>query len=219
MVHSALSVQKSGPRNRNAMSDVQVWLEKLKSDDSEAAQQIWECYFSQLVRLAHRRLGELPRRSVDEEDVALSAMNSFIQGARANRFPRLNDENDLWRLLVTITARKANAQRRRHFAARRASGAVRGESVFEGGADSQRGDGIAGIQDREPSPEFAAEVAEQCQALFDKLNDPLLREIAGWKMEGFTNEEIAQKLGRTVRTIERKLSLIRDCWSTGEGQP
>jgi len=198
--------------------DVRAWLEKLRTDDSQVAQEVWERYFSQLVRLAHRRMGELPRRSADEEDVALSAMNSFIQGARADRFPQLEDESDLWRLLVTITARKVSAQRRRHFAARRASGTVRGESVFAGAAGSDWGDGIAQVLGKEPTPQFAAEVAEECQALFEKLDDPLLRDIARWKMEGFSNEDIAAKLGRTVRTIERKLSLIRDCWSTGDCQ-
>ena len=196
------------------MSDsLPLWLDKLKRDDPQAAQRIWERCFSQLVRLAHRRLGDLPRRSIDEEDVALSAMNSFIQGVRADRFPRLEDESDLWRLLVTITARKASAQRRRHFAERRSSGTVRGESIFEGVGDLEEGAGIGGVMGKEPPPEFEAQMAEECQTLFDKLDDPLLRDIARWKMEGYSNEEIAQKLGRTVRTIERKLRLIRDCWS------
>jgi len=115
-------------------------------------------------------------------------------------------------------SRKVSAQRRRHFAARRASGTVRGESVFAGAAGSDWGDGIAQVLGKEPTPQFAAEVAEECQALFEKLDDPLLRDIARWKMEGFSNEDIAAKLGRTVRTIERKLSLIRDCWSTGDCQ-
>jgi DNA-directed RNA polymerase specialized sigma24 family protein len=36
-----------------------------------------------------------------------------------------------------------------------------------------------------------------------------LRVIAVWKMEGFTNEEIAVMISRSLPTVERKLALIR----------
>ena len=65
---------------------------------------------------------------------------------------------------------------------------------------------------REPTPEFAAQVAEECQRLLGRLGDAELRSVALWKMEGYTNEEIAQKLGRSDRTVERKLRLIRQAW-------
>jgi DNA-directed RNA polymerase specialized sigma24 family protein len=195
-------------------SEVQDWLDQLQQGEPEAAQQVWERYFQQLVRLAQRKMKALPRRIADEEDVALSAMNSFVQGARAGKFPRLDDENNLWRLLVTITGRKVNAQRRRHFAARRNHGQVRGESIFVQNDDGPQVGGIEGVAGEVPTPAFAAQVADECRILFEKLDDPLLRDIARWKMEGFSSEEIAVKLGRNLRTVERKLALIRDFWST-----
>jgi DNA-directed RNA polymerase specialized sigma24 family protein len=202
-----------GAVGEEAMADdVPSWLDQLKNGDPDGAQRLWEAYFEKLMRLAHRKLSGLPRRAFDEEDVALSAMNSFVAGARAHRFPRLDDETDLWKLLVTITSRKATARRRGHFAASRNYGAVKGESDFAGGDDSQA-EGIGAAEGNEPTPAFAAEVADECRVLFAKLEDPLLRSIASWKMEGYTNDEIAQKLGRTERTVERKLSLIREYWS------
>ncbi len=72
--------------------------------------------------------------------------------------------------------------------------------------NSDDGVGIGGAKGDEPTPEFAAQVAEQCRLLFDKLDDPLLQVIAHWNMEGFNNEEIAERLGRNVRTVERKLA-------------
>ena len=144
-------------------------------------------------------MGSLPLRVADEEDVALSAINSFVQGARAGKFPRLDDESNLWRLLVTITARKATAQRRRHFAARRSGGKVRGESAFvPSDGDSAEG-GIGTVPGEIPTPAFAVQVAEEYRLLFEKLDDPLLRDIVRWKMEAYSNQEIAQKLGRTER--------------------
>jgi len=65
---------------------------------------------------------------------------------------------------------------------------------------------------REPSPEFAAQVAEECNRMLDLLGDDTLRWIARWKMEGDTHAEVAVKLGCLERTVERKLRTIRDRW-------
>ena len=74
---------------------------------------------------------------------------------------------------------------------------------------------IGEIVGREPTPEFAVEVADQCDRLVSKLSDTLLREIAILKMEGYTNDEIAGQLQTTTRTVERKLQRIREVWSQG----
>ena len=90
-----------------------IWIRRLKAGDSAAAQRLWERYYGQLVRFAQKKLATAPRRMADEEDIALSAVNSFCMGAKQGKFPQLNDHDDLWRLLVTITARKAMHQLRR----------------------------------------------------------------------------------------------------------
>src|SRR5262245_43324907 len=53
------------------------WLGLLRAGDHAAAQPLWERYFSRLVGLARAKLQGLPRRAADEEDVALSAFDSF----------------------------------------------------------------------------------------------------------------------------------------------
>ena len=65
---------------------------------------------------------------------------------------------------------------------------------------------------QEPTPEFAAHLAEECQHLLDKLGSDELRSIAVWQMEGYTVDEVAGKLGRSSRTVARKLQLIRGLW-------
>ena len=77
-------------------------------------------------------------------------------------------------------------------------------------------DDLEQVVGQEPTPEFAAEVAEECRRLLDSLGDPTLRAVALWKMEGYTSEEIAARLDCAPRTVERKLRLIRDTWE-GEG--
>jgi DNA-directed RNA polymerase specialized sigma24 family protein len=195
------------------MSDdrsVTGWLDQLQAGDPTAAQRLWERYFQRLVGLARVRLQGMPRRAADEEDVALSAFNSFFQGAGRGVFPQLRDRDNLWRLLVTLTSRKAAHLVRDQRRAKRGGGAIQGESAFAapGAADV----GIHEVEGDEPTPAFAAQVAEEFQRLLDKLPDAELRSIALWKMEGETNPQIAKRLGCALATVERRVALIRRIW-------
>lgn len=187
------------------------WLVRFQDGDRAAAQQLWSRYFHRLVGLARVRLQGRPRRIADEEDVALSAFNSFFAGLEQGRFADVNDRDDLWRVLVTLTVRKAAHQVRDQQRQKRGGGAVRGESgALNPGEES--GLGLAGFADDEPTPAFAAEVAEQCERLLNCLGDAELRQIALWKMEGDTNQDIAAKLSCAPATVERRLALIRRIW-------
>ena len=190
------------------------WIGQLRAGDRVAAQHLWEGYFRRLVGLARGKLQCLPRRAADEEDVALSAFASFCRGVEGGRFPQLADRDDLWRLLVTITARKALHLARDERSQKRGGGTVRDEAALGDRDDSAALDAaIDELLGREPTPAFAAQVAEECQRLLDSLGDADLRTIAVWKMEGYTTEEIAAKLRRAPRTVERKLDLIRRRWT------
>jgi hypothetical protein len=92
---------------------VSVWIEALKEGDSEAVQRLWKRYFKRLVGLARNILRTTPKRMSDEEDVALSAFMSFCDRASRGKFPRLEDRHDLWKILMTITVRKAIRIRRK----------------------------------------------------------------------------------------------------------
>jgi DNA-directed RNA polymerase specialized sigma24 family protein len=184
-------------------------INKLKAGDPVAAQLIWERYFQRLVRLARKHLQRRRPRAADEEDVALSAFDSFCRGAEAGRFPQLNDRDNLWRLLVVITARKAShllrAERRQK----------RGGKLVPLPEPTVSGDFEAGLEQflsREPAPEFAALVAEEYQRMLTELGDLTLQTLVSWKMEGYTNEEIARKLQCAPRSVYRKLRIIRGLW-------
>jgi DNA-directed RNA polymerase specialized sigma24 family protein len=82
-------------------------IQLLKAGERAATQQLWERYFQRLVGLARAHLRDAPRRVADEEDVALSAFESFYQRAERGQFPQLNDRDDLWQLLVIVTVREA----------------------------------------------------------------------------------------------------------------
>src|SRR5205823_11454003 len=86
---------------------VTYWIGQLKAGDPAVARELWERYFQRLVGLARKKLQHAPRRAADEEDVALSAFDSFCRRAEQGQFPRLDDRNDLWQVLLMITGRKA----------------------------------------------------------------------------------------------------------------
>ena len=193
------------------------WIEGVKQGDPAAARALWQRYFPRLVELAREKLRGAARRMADEEDVALSAMDSFCRAAQEGRFPDLTDRDGLWRLLLRMTARKVVDLTRHVRRQRRGGGRVRGESVLDGAdAASARG-GIAQVIGDTPTPEFAVMMAEECRRLLEKLADADLQSLALAKMEGYRNEEIAGQLGCSVRTVERRLRLIRAKWK--EEQP
>ena len=173
---------------------VTLWINQVKEGQHDAVRQLLERYFQRLVQLARARLQGVPGLAAYDEDVALSAFKSLCLGAERDRFPQLADRDDLWRLLAVLTIRKAiDLQRRRR--------------PQEAGAET-----LEQLLSREPPPELAAEVSEEYRRLLDRLGDPQLQAIALWKVEGYTNEEIAERLGCVVRSVERKLHRIRLAW-------
>ena len=116
------------------------WLGDLRGGDLAAAQPLWERYFSKLVVLARAKLVKRrqPRVEADEEDAALSAFNSFCTGVRQGKFPKLADREDLWKILMTITVRKAYAQIQRQKRLKGGGGRVVEEAALRGGRDRLR---------------------------------------------------------------------------------
>jgi DNA-directed RNA polymerase specialized sigma24 family protein len=184
---------------------VSRWLQQIQQGEMAAVQPLWERYFPRLVELARKKLRAAPQHGT-EEDVALSAFDSFCRNAAGGRFPQLADRDDLWRLLVVITARKAAHLARDDRRRKRGGGTVHLDMGPEEGI------GLEQILSREPTPEFAAQAAEECQRLLALLGERELETVALWKMEGYTVEEIAQKLGYVPRSIKRKLRVIRSLW-------
>jgi RNA polymerase sigma factor (sigma-70 family) len=196
----------------SSAGSVTNWITLLKAGDGDAAQELWQRYHKRLVALARKRLQGARRRAADESDVVQSAFDSFFRGAEQGRFPLLTDRDDLWRLLVVITARKAIDLVQRDKRLRNGGGKVGGESALLPSLAEDEDAGIDHVVGNEPTPEFAVEVAEEYQQLLDKLDDEQLRTIAVWKMEGYTNEEIGQKLDCALATVERRLKVIRKLW-------
>jgi DNA-directed RNA polymerase specialized sigma24 family protein len=199
------SVSKNG--------SVTGWLEQLKAGSSAPLQPLWERYFTRLVDFAQRRLRGHAIAAVGGSDVALSAFQSFHDGVRRGRFPRLEDRNDLWQVLLMLTRQKVLNLIARESCEKHGGRRVQHLSALVGGPLDPEEGAFATLLSHGPTPEFAAHLAEEYQHLLDLLNDEVLSSVAVWKMEGHTNAEIAARLGRSESTVERKLGLIRRIWS------
>lgn len=193
-------------------NSVTLWIDGIKVGDGSDIQKLWDRYFERLVRLAGARLPAHCRRSFDEEDVALSAFQSFCDRAGRGQFPQLHGRDDLWRLLATITVRKALDVMRHQTRQKRGGGHVLGESALLGGEDAS-GEGLTDVLSREPTPEEVALFADDYYRFLERLQDPTLRTVALRRLEGRSNQEIAQLLNVSTKTVERKLQLIRTIWS------
>jgi ECF sigma factor len=138
----------------------------------------------------------------------------LYQGLREGRFPRLDDRDDLWKLLVHLTACKAVDHHRADQRQKRGGGNVVNEAdmVTAGAAANDRGGPLDQLIGTEPTPEFAAMVAEEYVRRLHELGDDTLRRIAELKLACHTNEEIRRQLGCSLRTVTLKLELIRKRW-------
>jgi DNA-directed RNA polymerase specialized sigma24 family protein len=146
--------------------------------------------------------------------VALSAFDSFCRGVAQGRFPQLKDRDGLWALLVLITVRKAADLANYNQRERRGSGRVRGDSAL-GPLAEAGSDGLAQAEAKDPTPDVAAQLAEEFRNLLQRLGSDDLRAVAVGKLEGDTNAELAGRLGCAEVTVRRRLRLIRQILAGG----
>jgi DNA-directed RNA polymerase specialized sigma24 family protein len=194
---------------------VTTWLGLLKAGDAAAAAALWNRYYARLIALAHEHLAKHVRRAADPEDIALSAFADFCAGAAAGRFPRLGDRHDLWRLLLTITLRRARSLARHEGRQRRDSRRTRSAADLFALDDADLGR----LASDAPDPALAAEVADELQHLLSLLPGDDLRAVARELLAGYTAAESAQRLGCGLRTIERRWQRIREYWNIDTGAP
>ena len=194
-------------------NSVSRWLDGLREGNDADVQRLWDRYFQRLVNLASARLPGHARRVTDEEDVALSAFHSFCDRVGRGQFPQLADRDDLWRILVTITVRKVAESRAAPDAAqaRRRRGA---RPVGQWWVTTRSTQGMTRVlSSREPTPEVGRPVrrglrtpARQARGRRHSDRSPCEDSRAT------SREEIAAELGTSVRTVDRKLILIRLMW-------
>ena len=194
---------------------VSLLIQAYKEDGNlEAFTTLWHRYIDGLLEVARTKLGGIPRRVANEDDIAQAVFASLHDAVQKGHYPDLNDRGDLWQILLNLAERKAidwkrfMGRDRRDF--RRTESESAGDKVSP--SESQAGAGMANFACPDPTPEVVAELRDQINHLLGKLPEDQ-RGIARQKLQSYTNDEIAAQTDCVPRTVERKLQMIRKAWS------
>ena len=177
--------------------------------DPQAAQLIWDRFFQRLCAYAETLVYKRHRRLLTSDEIAASAFMALVEGVREKRFEKVRNRDELWQMLSLIAARKAINFQKQLDRAKRGNGQVKGDSAF----GTMGINGVVDFIQRDLAPETGAQIQELSQQFLQRLPNDELRNVALWRMAGYSNAEIAEKAGCVVRTIERKLNLIRKIWT------
>jgi RNA polymerase sigma factor (sigma-70 family) len=191
---------------------------RFKAGEQNAFDKIWEHYFAALVKIARRMLAHgAASGAVDEEDIVQNALLSVCQGLPRNQsYSSVDSRESLWPILVAITKYKVTDHFRREGAQKRGAGRVFNE-LPAGGTGGEESDSSSGglanlLADEAPTADDLVAMSEQFTHLLGLLHHDDLRQIAQLHIEGWKNTEIADKLSISLRSVERKLALVRDTW-------
>jgi DNA-directed RNA polymerase specialized sigma24 family protein len=190
-------------------------IQLLRSGDAAernmAARLIWRRYFRDLLVLARNNLNRRIRRREDEEDVLQSMNKSFCLRQQRGEFD-LAGRDALWSLLVTITLRKTRNVAKKQARDKRD---ISREQTIAFDDDNESGYWTLEQMDAAgPSPAQAALLNEALEQRLEVLDNPELRQIALWRLDGYTNHDIAARLDRTERSVERRMERIRGKWTS-----
>ncbi len=188
---------------------ISIAIIKLEDSDESAAQKIWDHFFTRLCKYARTRVYDRHQHIIDAEDVAASAFFALCDGIRNDRFGRVRNRDDLWRLLTVLAANKASSARRAEDAQKRGNGRVLPESCLD---ENNR---VLDFMESDVDPAKEAEFENTLEELVTQLNTrgTKLTEVAMMKLAGYTREEIAEQLDCSVKTVDRKLARIREEWT------
>ncbi len=186
-------------------------IDGLRSGDQRVIQEFCRLYAGPLEGLADQRLASRLRRRVGPEDVVQSVCRTFLRRMRAGEFT-LPDSESLWRLLCSITLVKIREQARLHQRQKRDVGREVPLGTFTSGSEEPH----AALEASAPSPEEAAEFADQFELLISSLDNEESR-LVHLKLEQYTNDEVAAQLGCSERTVRRILKRVQERLRTAFG--
>jgi RNA polymerase sigma-70 factor (ECF subfamily) len=194
-------------------SDSRILVNRCRAGDAEAARLLFECYVDRLVAVARRRLSQSMNSRVDAEDIVQSVFRTFFGRLKGGQF-RLEQQDDLCKLLVRITVNKARRQVAYQKAAKRAPG----QEVHN---DDGGGKQLLQVPTHDPDPEEEVAFLDQLEHFLGRLA-PDERRILEMRVQGHSNDDICTELGIYDRKIHRVLERIRglaerEGWSPGTG--
>jgi RNA polymerase sigma-70 factor (ECF subfamily) len=171
-----------------------------RDGDQGAAKELFDRYADRLMALARRRIGARLASRVDPEDVVQSVFRTVFGRLKQGQF-RIEDQDDLCKLLVRVTVHKTLRQVEFHTAAKRnpkleePQGELSQERVME-------------LLDSDPSPDHVVAFVDQLEHFLNQLS-PQERQVVELRLQGHSNEEVAAKLGVIDRRVRRIVERVR----------
>ena len=173
-------------------------LEGLRTGDQVAATTLFHRYAKRLQQLIRAKCSTALARRLDADDIMQSVFYAFFQGATDGCY-NVPAGEELWPLLLVIALNKIRTKGAFHRAAKRD---VRVTCGWDD-TDAVR-HALAHLEVDEPIP-FMKLIAEEA---LERM-PPHQREIVELRVAGFEVEEIARRVGRSKRTVERLLQSCR----------
>jgi RNA polymerase sigma factor (sigma-70 family) len=172
----------------------------LRAGDQQIVREFCDEYGAMMHSLAEKHLASGLRRRIGPEDVVQSACRTFLRRAKGGEFA-LSDSDELWRLVCAITLTKVREQARFH---------LRKKRGLQKETTPSPDMSLSGIMPaaQGPTPEDAAEFADQFRELMSTLNEEE-QQLVQLKLDDCTNEEAAQQLGCSERTVRRILKQVQ----------
>ncbi len=168
----------------------------LRAGDARTAEEFWHEYGESLQRVANTKLPKGLRHRVAPEDVVQSVCRTFIRRAKDGQF-ELNDGGGMWGLLCAITLTKVREQVRFHMRKKRGANRETSDAFTSGAGSMNPTPADSGL-----TPADAAEFADHFRHVLESMNAEE-RRIVELKLEDCTNDQVAEKLGCSERTVRR----------------
>jgi RNA polymerase sigma factor (sigma-70 family) len=194
-------------RNRSMNDDEwEALLKGLRQGDPVACSLFWQKYGPLLELVARKQLSARVQRRVGPDDVVQSACRTFFRRVSEGQF-ELSDSEALWRLMCSITLTKARRAARNQNRHKRSQNREQGLEAPDSSGEVRKIE----IECNEPSPIEAVEVADQLEHLLAGLGADECQ-VLDLKMQDLTNDEIAEKMGCSERTVRRLAKSIQEKW-------
>lgn len=172
-------------------------LVQLREGDQSAAEQLYQRYAHRLIALVQSKTGKDLAHRFDAEDVIQSVFRCFFERAR-NGLYDVPEGGALWPLLLVIALQKVRTFGAYHRAGRRD---IRREQAAD--EDDAFGPALRQSDSDEPQSLLRMIAEETLEML-----PPVHQQVTRLRLEGFDHREIAEKMGRSRRTIER---IFQEC--------
>lgn len=184
---------------------MESWLRRVLAKEPGSENELLERFSRRLMVLARRQLPARVQRRVDPEDVVQSVYRSFFRRL-GNREFVFSEAHDVWRLLAAMTFRKARLAARFHQRQRRD---VRREGPSVESALAKASKLGKPMTDLAPKPSDVAVLFELTEQILAQLQS-YQRDVLVLRLEGYSVEEIAQKVDRSQSTVFRVLARVQD---------